>query len=102
MIRAYVCEKDWATNKIISALICGTPEGRFKSNRFVKVDHLYVRKTPNAKGEVIDLLPRFEPVTLIEKSENLSWSLIRYKNDDGELMEGWVFSRYLYKPDHLG
>lgn len=98
MIRAYICEKDWATNKIISALICGTPEGRLKSNRFVKVDHLHVRKTPNAKGEIIDLLPRFEPVTLIKKSENLSWSLIRYKNDDGEIMEGWVFSRYLYKP----
>ena len=98
LIRGYICDQPWATNKIISILICSTPQGNLASNRFVNADYLYVRKTPNQKSDSVDLLPRFEPVTIIKKSENFSWSLIRYKNDDGEMMEGWVFSRYLYKP----
>lgn len=98
IIDTYVCKNPYATVRVVGFLVCTATNGEIQNTRLVKGSFLNVRKTPNAKGEVLDILPQFEPVTLITKSKDLSWSLIRYKNEDNEVMEGWVFSRYLHKP----
>jgi len=97
LVSQYLFGKPAASNREVSNLSRSMPDVYFENIRFVTVNNLYVRKTPNSRSELIDKLPRGEVVTLITKSESLSWSQIRYQNLDGEIMQGWVFSRYLQR-----
>lgn len=63
--------------------------------RFVTGDRINIRMSFNQKSEIIDQLNRGDIVTFIRKDSSLNWSLIRYKNDDNEVIEGWINSRYL-------
>jgi hypothetical protein len=97
LVNQYLFGNPSATNKEISNLSQRMPDVYFEYIRFVKVNNLHVRQTANSKGKVVDKLPRGEVVTLITKNKNLNWSQIRYQNHDGEVMQGWVFSRYLQR-----
>lgn len=92
----YLFGRPQATNKTISNLSRTMSDVQFQYIRFVAVDSLRVWSTPSSKGEILDVLPHGDVVTLIQKDATFSWSQIRYKNQDGDLIEGWVFSRYLH------
>lgn len=98
VIDEHICKSPNATVKSIGKFILCTTELDHKRTRLVKATSLNVRATPNTHGRLLDSLPQFEPVTLISKSKDLSWSLIRYKNQDDQVVDGWVLSRYLHKP----
>ena len=67
-----------------------------QEHHFVATKILYVRKYENTKAEMIDELYIGKIVKVIDKKR--SWCLIEYQDSDtNELMQGWVFSRYLSK-----
>ncbi|AFK64659.1 microtubule binding protein (plasmid) [Advenella kashmirensis WT001] len=63
--------------------------------RFVSASTLNVRASNSDRSEVIDILNFGKSIIFIEK--NKSWSLIKYVDPDGNIKQGWVFSRYLHK-----
>lgn len=64
--------------------------------RFVYATLLHVRAEGVMSGEVIDALPMGKTVKVVERRK--SWSLIEYEDPESEeVLQGWVFSRYLMK-----
>lgn len=63
--------------------------------RFVSQKYLNVYVKPNQKSEIVDELTFGQTILLIQKDRN--WSKINFRNELGEIAEGWVFSRYLKK-----
>jgi len=96
-IKAFLSSNPETTNKQLSQLSVRHQNIDFEHIRFVGVSGLQVRMTPNNKGQVLDVLSRGDVIALLNKDTTLSWSFIRYKNDDNEIIQGWVFSRYLQK-----
>lgn len=63
--------------------------------RFVTTEHLSLRENPSTKSAIKDELRLGQVVTMINKQR--SWTEISYIHEDGEIMHGWVFSRYTAK-----
>lgn len=75
------------------------PFGEFslllQSNRFVTATTLNLYVNPNSKSSVISSLKFGQVVTVISVQKD--WTEISYEYGDGEVISGWVFTRYLEK-----
>ncbi|AHG62870.1 hypothetical protein MIM_c07710 [Advenella mimigardefordensis DPN7] len=69
--------------------------GMVSNYRFVTVSLLNVRKSNSSRSEKIDTLSLGKTVTIVTKLKD--WTLVEYLDDEGDMREGWVFSRYLHK-----
>jgi hypothetical protein len=63
--------------------------------RFISRDNVYLRKAPSTKSEISDEMVLGQVVTVLSKNRN--WIEITYEYDNGEIMHGWVFTRYTAK-----
>ncbi len=63
--------------------------------RFISRDNVYLRKAPSTKSEISDEVVLGQVVTVLSKNRN--WIEITYEYDNGEIMHGWVFTRYTAK-----
>lgn len=63
--------------------------------RFVTTELLIVRESPSTSSKVKDELRFGQIVTMVNKQRN--WMEISYTYKDGEIIHGWVFSRYIAK-----
>lgn len=60
--------------------------------RFITAEHLRLRQGPSTKSQVVDDLRRGQIVSVLSKERN--WIEVRYEYEDGEVVTGWVFTRY--------
>lgn len=60
--------------------------------RFITKQDLRIYSDSRKDSIIIDELPFGKLITVLKKNKN--WSRICYKNEDGDLVEGWVFTRY--------
>jgi len=60
--------------------------------RFITAEHLRLRQGPSTKSQVVDDLRQGQIVTVVSKERN--WIEVRYEYEDGEVVTGWVFTRY--------
>lgn len=63
--------------------------------RFVKTGRLLLRESPSTSSAIKDELQLGQVVTVINKQRN--WTEISYAYENGEIIHGWVFSRYIEK-----
>jgi uncharacterized protein YgiM (DUF1202 family) len=63
--------------------------------RFVTTERLLLRESPSSNSEIKNELKLGQIVSVIEKHRN--WMEISYEDEDGEIIRGWVFSRYTAK-----
>jgi hypothetical protein len=63
--------------------------------RFISAENVILRKRPSIKSEILDLTVLGQVVTVVSKKRN--WIEIKYKYEDGEILHGWVFTRYTAK-----
>lgn len=66
-----------------------------KPFRMVSTSQLPVRQTNKKNTKAIDTLHFGQVVRVIEKRRN--WTLVAYQKEDGEVVKGWVLTRYLEK-----
>ncbi|ACJ34415.1 SH3 domain-containing protein [Anoxybacillus flavithermus] len=66
-----------------------------KPLRMVSTSQLPVRQTNKKNTKAIDTLHFGQVVRVIEKRRN--WTLVAYQKEDGEVVKGWVLTRYLEK-----
>jgi hypothetical protein len=81
--------------KGIKKLSMGELGTALRDCRFVTVPTLHLRGTPNSRAKSVDTLQFGQVVTVI--STKADWTEISYEYGDGELVRGWVFTRYLAK-----
>jgi len=63
---------------------------------FVSTDSLNVREHPRCKSKIITIIHKGKVVRIIEKHRK--WTQVSFEDEQaGELITGWVFSRYIYK-----
>jgi len=60
--------------------------------RFIKGNHVHVREGSSTKTEILDELFNGKVVTVISKEKN--WIEVMYYDGEGDVMSGWVFTRY--------
>ena len=60
--------------------------------RFITGDNVRLRKESSTKSDILDELVLGQVVTVLSKNKN--WIEIMYEYKDGEIMRGWVFTRY--------
>ncbi|HBE9080967.1 SH3 domain-containing protein [Serratia fonticola] len=60
--------------------------------RFITREIVYLRATPSQKSAVIDELTLGQVVTV--QSKNKNWIEVSYQYESGEIIRGWVFTRY--------
>lgn len=65
------------------------------NHRFITANQLHLRKNPNSKSEIIDELQLGQIVTILSKQRN--WIEVTYEYKNGEMMRGWVYTRYTAK-----
>ena len=66
-----------------------------EGTRFITVNSLHLRSEPSTKSEVLDILHLGQVVTVLSKEKN--WIEVTYKTSEGDLITGWVFTRYTAK-----
>ena len=66
-----------------------------QSLRFITGNNVLLRKSHSRKSEIIDEMTLGQVVTVLSKKRN--WIEIKYEYDDGEVLQGWVFTRYTAK-----
>ncbi|GAJ41738.1 SH3 domain-containing protein [Saccharococcus caldoxylosilyticus] len=66
-----------------------------KPFRMVSTSQLTVRQTNKKNTKAIDTLHFGQVVRVIEKRKN--WTFVAYQKEDGEVVKGWVLTRYLEK-----
>jgi hypothetical protein len=66
-----------------------------KPFRMVSTSQLTVRQTNKMNTKAIDTLHFGQVVRVVEKRRN--WTLVAYQKEDGEVVKGWVLTRYLEK-----
>lgn len=63
--------------------------------RFISGEHVYLRRSSSVDSNVLDITQFGQVVTVISKRKN--WIEVEYKNENDEIMHGWVFTRYTKK-----
>ncbi|MCB2425386.1 SH3 domain-containing protein, partial [Methylophaga pinxianii] len=63
--------------------------------RFITANNVRLRSKPSTKSEILDELVLGQIVTILSKDRN--WIEVTYTYGDGEVMSGWVFTRYTAK-----
>ncbi|MGO4479931.1 SH3 domain-containing protein [Massilia sp. 2TAF26] len=81
--------------KEIKKLSMGELGTALRDCRFVTASTLRLRSTPNSRAKSVDTLQFGQVVTVI--STKADWTEVSYEYGDGELVSGWVFTRYLAK-----
>lgn len=81
--------------KEIKKLSMGELGTALRDCRFVTAPTLRLRSTPNSRAKSVDTLQFGQVVTVI--STKADWTEVSYEYGDGELVSGWVFTRYLAK-----
>lgn len=81
--------------KEIKKLSMGELGTALRDCRFVTAPTLHLRSTPNSRAKSVDTLQFGQVVTVI--STKADWTEVTYEYGDGELISGWVFTRYLAK-----
>lgn len=81
--------------KEIKKLSMGELGEALRDCRFVTAATLALRGTPNARAKSIDTLRFGQVVTVI--SVKPDWTEVAYEYGDGQVVTGWVFTRYLSK-----
>ena len=81
--------------KQIKKLSMGELGNALRDCRFVTASTLHLRSTPNSRAKSVDTLQFGQVVTVI--STKADWTEVSYEYGDGELVSGWVFTRYLAK-----
>lgn len=81
--------------KEIKKLSMGELGNALRDCRFVTAAKLALRGTPNARAKQIDTMRFGQVVTVI--SIKPDWTEISYEYGDGQIVTGWVFTRYLSK-----
>jgi len=66
-----------------------------ESYRFVTVDNLILRERAKANSASLDNLKFGQVLTVISRDRN--WLEVTYNYDNGNVMHGWVFTRYTAK-----
>jgi hypothetical protein len=66
-----------------------------KPFRMVSTSQLPVRQTNKRNTKAVDTLHFGQVVRVIEKRKN--WTFVAYQKEDGEVIKGWVLTRYLEK-----
>lgn len=79
--------------KEIKKLSMGELGEALRDCRFVTATTLALRGTPNARAKSIDTLRFGQAVTVI--SVKPDWTEVAYEYGDGQVVTGWVFTRYL-------
>lgn len=64
-------------------------------SRFVSTEYLDVYTKPNQKSQILDELVFGQVVIILIKERN--WTEVAFRNENGEIQEGWVLNRYLKK-----
>ena len=64
----------------------------FKTYRFIKIDNVYLRKSPKMKSFPITKLNKGDIVKIIRKNNH--WSYVEYKKSEYEVLTGWINTRY--------
>jgi hypothetical protein len=67
------------------------------NSRFVSTDYLNIYLRPDQKTKILDELTLGKIVILIQKERN--WAKIAYRDENGEINQGWTHNRYLKKFD---
>jgi ribosomal protein S17E len=66
-----------------------------KNLRFVNVEVLKVRAGKSVRSMIIDRLKLGQTLEVLSK--NKDWAYVRYQNCDDEILEGWVYKKYIQK-----
>jgi hypothetical protein len=66
-----------------------------KTLRFITGNNVRLRKSPSTNSPILDEMVLGQVVTVLSKKKN--WIEIEYEYDDGEIIVGWVFTRYTAK-----
>lgn len=81
--------------KEIKKLSMGDLGVALRDCRFVTATALALRGTPNARAKQIDTMRFGQVVTVLTVKPD--WTEISYEYGDGQIVTGWVFTRYLAK-----
>jgi hypothetical protein len=65
------------------------------NHRFVSTARLYLRESPDSNSGILSELKLGQVVSVIEKDRN--WMKVSCEDEDGIIVQGWVFSRYMEK-----
>lgn len=60
--------------------------------RFISGDNVRLRRSSSTSSEILDEMVLGQVVTILSKKRN--WIEVMYEYDDGEVLTGWVFTRY--------
>lgn len=63
--------------------------------RFITGNNVRLRAHPSTKSEILDELAFGQIVTVLSKERN--WIEVTYEYENGEILSGWVFTRYTAK-----
>lgn len=63
--------------------------------RFITGDNVRLREGPSTKSDILDELVLGQVVSILSKDRN--WIEVMYEYEDGEVLSGWVFTRYTSK-----
>ena len=71
------------------------PVAHTEGLRFITGNNVRLRRGPSTRTVILDELVLGQIVAVISKKKN--WIEVEYQYDNGELMQGWVFSKYASK-----
>lgn len=69
----------------------------FNTYRFINSDDVYLRKTPKMNSYTIEKFKKGDVIKIIRKNNH--WSYVEYENKDGEILNGWINTRYTKRFD---
>lgn len=68
--------------------------------RFITAEHVRLREGPSTKSQILDDLKQGQIVTVLSKKRN--WIEIKYEYGEGDIVTGWVFTRYTARFSNSG
>ena len=69
----------------------------FNTYRFINYNDVYLRRSPKMKSYAIEKFNKGDVVKIIRKNNH--WSYVEYENKDGEILNGWINTRYTKRFD---
>ena len=66
-----------------------------KELRFISGHDVWLRNESSIKSETLDMLRLGQLVVFMEKNRN--WTKVMVQYEDGNIITGWVFTRYVTK-----
>lgn len=69
----------------------------FNTYRFISFDDVYLRKSPKMNSYAVEKFTKGDIIKIIKKNNH--WSYVEYENKDGEVLNGWINTRYTKRFD---